>query len=51
LARAPLPADKVLTVARVEGPAFHRTELERLQRMIEVLACLQESVFTQPLTG
>ena len=51
LARAPLPADKVLTVARVEGPAFHRTELERLQRMIEVLARLQESVFTQSLTG
>lgn len=43
LARAPLPADHVLTVARVEGPAFHRTELERLQRMIEVLSGLPES--------
>ena len=41
LARAPMPSDQVLTVARVEGPAFHRTELERLQRMIEVLTFVE----------
>ncbi len=43
LARAPLPGDHVLTVARVEGPAFHRSELERLQRMVEVLRCVQDA--------
>jgi hypothetical protein len=51
LARAPLPGDQVLTVARVDGPSFHRTELERLQRMVEVLACLPESAFAEPTTA
>lgn len=50
LARAPLPSDHVLTVARVEGPAFHRTELGRLQRMIDVLSRLQESSLPEPMT-
>jgi hypothetical protein len=40
LARAPLPGGLVLTVAREDGPAFHRTELGRLQHMLDVLACL-----------
>lgn len=48
LARAPLSGDRVLTVARVEGPAFHRSELTRLQRMVEVLRCVQDAA---PLPG
>lgn len=40
LARAPLPGGHVLTVARSEGPPFHRTELGRLQRLLEVLEAL-----------
>jgi hypothetical protein len=51
LARAPLPEDHVLTVARVEGPAFHRSELGRLQRMIEVLTCVQKSALPEPSTS
>ncbi len=44
MARAPLPGGLVLTVAREDGPAFHRTELGRLQHMLDVLACLPASV-------
>lgn len=42
LARAPLPGGHVLTVARSEGPPFHRTELDRLQRLLEVLDALPD---------
>lgn len=41
-ARAPLPSGHVLTVARAEGPPFHRTELERLQRMLDILDALPD---------
>jgi hypothetical protein len=40
LARAPLPGSHVLTVGRDEGPAFHRTELARLHRLLDVVAAL-----------
>jgi hypothetical protein len=40
MARAPLPAGQVLTVAREEGPAFHRSELQRVQRLLDVLEAL-----------
>lgn len=40
MARAPLPGGQVLTVAREEGPAFHRSELHRLQRLLDVLDAL-----------
>lgn len=42
LARAPLPGGHVLTVARSEGPPFHRSELDRLQRLLEVLEALPD---------
>jgi hypothetical protein len=48
LARAPLPGGLVLTVAREDGPAFHRTELARLQHMLDVLGCLPD-VAPQPV--
>jgi hypothetical protein len=47
LARAPLPGEYMLTVARVEGPAFHRMELEVLQRMIEVLTFVDHATSEQ----
>ncbi|MFW6090601.1 MAG: amino acid-binding protein [Actinomycetota bacterium] len=40
LARAPLPGGDVLTVARTEGPPFHRTEVGNLQRLLAVLEAL-----------
>jgi hypothetical protein len=49
LARAPLPGGLVLTVAREDGPAFHRTELGRLQHMLDVLACLSDIVGPEPV--
>jgi hypothetical protein len=49
LARAPLPGGLVLTVAREDGPAFHRTELGRLQHMLDVLACLSDVVGPEPV--
>jgi hypothetical protein len=49
LARAPLPGSRVLTVAREDGPAFHRTELGRLQHMLDVLACLPDVVASEPV--
>ena len=42
LARAPLPGHLVLTVAREDGPSFHRSELKRLQHMLDVLESLTE---------
>jgi hypothetical protein len=42
LARAPLPGGLVLTVAREDGPSFHRSELNRLQHMLDVLESLTE---------
>jgi hypothetical protein len=42
LARAPLPDELVLTIAREDGPPFHRTELGRLQHMLDVLRCLPQ---------
>jgi hypothetical protein len=44
LARAPLPGELVLTVAREDGPSFHRSELNRLQHMLDVLAALPATV-------
>ncbi len=49
LARAPLPGNQVLTVAREDGPAFHRTELGRLQHMLDVLACLPNVDVPEPV--
>jgi hypothetical protein len=49
LARAPLPDGLVLTVAREDGPAFHRTELARLQHMIDVLASLPSIGLAEPV--
>jgi hypothetical protein len=49
LARAPLPGGQVLTVAREDGPAFHRTELGRLQHMLDVLACLPDVAASEPV--
>lgn len=49
LARAPLPGDLVLTVAREDGPPFHRTELGRLQHMLDVLGCLPDVVLPEPV--
>jgi hypothetical protein len=49
LARAPLPGSQVLTVAREDGPAFHRTELGRLQHMLDVLACLPKEDLSEPV--
>ena len=43
LARAPLPGGLVLTVAREDGPSFHRSELNRLQHMLDVLGSLTEA--------
>lgn len=45
MARAPLPGGQALTVAREEGPAFHRSELHRMQRLLDVL----ESLPAEPL--
>jgi hypothetical protein len=41
LARAPLPDGLVLTVAREDGPSFHRSELGRLRYLLDVLASLR----------
>jgi hypothetical protein len=49
LARAPLPGGLVLTVAREDGPAFHRTELSRLQHMLDVFACLPDPALPEPV--
>ena len=49
LARAPVPGGQVLTVAREDGPAFHRTELGRLQHMLDVLACLPDVAASEPV--
>jgi hypothetical protein len=35
--RAPIPGAYVLAVVRDEGPPFHRTEINRLRRLLEVL--------------
>jgi hypothetical protein len=35
--RAPVPGPNVLTVVRDEGPPFHRTEINRLRRLLDVL--------------
>ena len=43
LARAPLPGHLVLTVAREGGPSFHRSELNRLQHMLDVLQSLTQA--------
>jgi hypothetical protein len=48
LARAPLPGSHVLTVARSEGPPFHRSEVGRLQRMLEVLESLPDAALADP---
>ncbi|HMG31777.1 MAG TPA: hypothetical protein VK585_16845 [Jiangellaceae bacterium] len=50
LARAPLPGEHVLTVAREDGPSFHRSELGRLQHILDVLACLPLSTVLDPVT-
>ena len=49
LARAPVPGGLVLTVAREEGPVFHRTELGRLQHMLDVLGCLPDVTGAEPV--
>lgn len=48
LVRAPLPDAYVLSVARSEGPPFHRSELGRLQRMLDVLDSLPEVARPDP---
>lgn len=48
LARAPLPAGHVLTVGRSDGPPFHRSELTRLQRMLDVLESLPDATLRDP---
>lgn len=48
IARAPLPGGSVLSVARSEGPPFHRSELGRLQRMLEVLDSLPDVAQPDP---
>jgi len=47
LARSPLSDALVLTVAREDGPSFHRTELDRLQHMLDVLACLPDAAVVE----
>ena len=51
LARAPLPGDLVLTVARVDGPSFHRAELNRLQHMLDVLGSLADAGLTDTVAA
>jgi hypothetical protein len=40
LLRAPLRGEHLLTVARTGGPPFHRTEVARLQRLLDVIELL-----------
>jgi hypothetical protein len=40
----------VITVARDDGPSFHRSELGRLRYMLDVLASLPVGTVREPTT-
>jgi hypothetical protein len=47
-ASAPLTADTVLVVARVAGPAFHRTEIDRLDQLSRAAATVLAGIGAAP---